>query len=329
VDKGRECRVQNEHDQAGGCSLVQRSSGGSSLARGCGCGSSLVPRYSGGSSLARGCGCGSSLDKGQQLDAVIPPLAAASAAAAKRRMLPSRGGGQQKVHRPWALSEVEALVAGVAQYGRGQWADIKSLKTEGVGVSLCARSAVDLKDKWRNVLRIAMQSAPHKRREATDLPLHLLVRVRQLALQKGVPRHEGDGGENDSNDGGDSYQDSGGDGDCRRDCDIGTGNDSEDARGADEDGGAGETGVCTGGGGEVSRSGGGASKGARRSTHHSPWTLGESQALVDAVARGGGCRWTVITRLRVPALSRRTAMDLKVRPSPHTQIPPLHHWMNP
>ena len=63
-------------------------------------------------------------------DLIVPDSAlycAASAAAAKRRMLPSRGGGQQKVHRPWTLPEVEALVEGVAHYGRGQWADIKSL----------------------------------------------------------------------------------------------------------------------------------------------------------------------------------------------------------
>ena len=53
---------------------------------------------------------------------IVPETAmyhAASAAAAKRRMLPSRGGGRQKVHRPWTLPEVEALVEGVGHYGRG------------------------------------------------------------------------------------------------------------------------------------------------------------------------------------------------------------------
>ena len=39
-------------------------------------------------------------------------------------MLPSRGGGRQKVHRPWTLPEVEALVEGVAHYG-GAAAQVK------------------------------------------------------------------------------------------------------------------------------------------------------------------------------------------------------------
>ena len=54
------------------------------------------------------------------------------AEAARRRMLPSRGGGKQKMHRPWSLPEVQALVDGVARFGRGQWADIKALEEGGV-----------------------------------------------------------------------------------------------------------------------------------------------------------------------------------------------------
>lgn len=181
--------------------------------------------------------------------------AAAAAAAAKRRLLPSRGGGRQKVHRPWSLPEVEALVEGVAHYGRGQWADIKSLEQGGVSQTLSTRSAVDLKDKWRNLLRIAMLPVLYKRREAAEIPPTLLARVRELAAQKGSPRAGG-----------------------RRE-------------GAAMDGAA--------------------PKGARRSKHHSPWTLAESQALVDGVAECGGCRWTVIKKLGLAAIERRTAMDLK------------------
>ena len=49
----------------------------------------------------------------------------------------------------------------------------------------------------------------------------------------------------------------------------------------------------------------------RRSKHHSPWTLTESKALVDGVDTAGGCRWTVIKKLGLESLERRTAMDLK------------------
>ena len=44
---------------------------------------------------------------------------------------------------------------GVEQCGGGKWADIKKL---GYDV-IAARSAVDLKDKWRNLMRVAI--LPH------------------------------------------------------------------------------------------------------------------------------------------------------------------------
>ena len=202
--------------------------------------------------------------------AIVPDTAmynAASAAAAKRRMLPSRGGGRQKVHRPWTPPEVEALVEGVAHYGRGQWADIKSLQANGVAAALASRSAVDLKDKWRNLLRIAMLPVLYKRREATEVPAATLARVRELAAQKGAPPGGARAGEPEV--AGSSP----------------AGDDSSPAAAVP--------------------------KGARRSKHHSPWTLTESEALVDGVARCAGCRWTVIKKLGLENLERRTAMDLK------------------
>ena len=203
---------------------------------------------------------------------VVPDTAmynAASAAAAKRRLLPSRGGGWQKVHRPWTHPEVVALVRGVAHYGRGQWADIKSLSLHGVSAALESRSAVDLKDKWRNLLRIAMLPVLYKRREATEVPPELLQRVRELAAAKNGNGGGGaiEGALNVSGDKGDSP--------------------SSHTQQAS------------------------ALKGARRSKHHSPWTLTESEALVDGVAKCAGCRWTVIKKLGLTDLERRTAMDLK------------------
>ena len=161
---------------------------------------------------------------------------AASCAAAKRRLLPSRGGGTQKVHRPWTPLEVEALVEGVSHYGRGQWADIKSLTKLGVNKALELRSAVDLKDKWRNILRIAMLPVLYKRREAAEVPFGTLQRVREIAAAK----HPQPGGCGNAGAGAAAASDT--------DCDSAN---------------------------PVSQPT--LTKGQRRSKHHSPWTLGESE----------------------------------------------------
>ncbi len=51
-----------------------------------------------------------------------------------------------------SIEETEALVVGVERCGGGKWADIKKL-----GFPIIAqRSAVDLKDKWRNLMRVAL-----------------------------------------------------------------------------------------------------------------------------------------------------------------------------
>ena len=49
--------------------------------------------------------------------------------------------------------ETEALIEGVRLVGVGKWAEIKKLPLPGVAGMLLARSAVDLKDKWRNLVR--------------------------------------------------------------------------------------------------------------------------------------------------------------------------------
>jgi hypothetical protein len=82
------------------------------------------------------------------------------------------------------LEEAVALVDGVAKCGGGKWADIKKLGYQAIE----HRTAVDLKDKWRNLLRIAMlphqplKTAGDKKRE---IPADLLTRVRDLASKQG------------------------------------------------------------------------------------------------------------------------------------------------
>ena len=46
-----------------------------------------------------------------------------------------------------SVEETEALVSGVESCGGGKWADIKKLGLQAIE----KRSAVDLKDKWRNL----------------------------------------------------------------------------------------------------------------------------------------------------------------------------------
>ena len=62
----------------------------------------------------------------------------------------SFGAAGRKVHNPWSVEETEALVRGVEARGGGRWADIKKLGLP----ELEGRSAVDLKDKWRNLARL-------------------------------------------------------------------------------------------------------------------------------------------------------------------------------
>ncbi|CAK9165981.1 unnamed protein product, partial [Ilex paraguariensis] len=56
---------------------------------------------------------------------------------------------RRKHHLVWSLPEVLKLVEGVSKYGVGRWTEIKRLLFS----SSAHRTSVDLKDKWRNLLR--------------------------------------------------------------------------------------------------------------------------------------------------------------------------------
>ncbi|KAM1801022.1 hypothetical protein FF1_032477 [Malus domestica] len=49
----------------------------------------------------------------------------------------------------WTASEVTTLVDSISQYGVGQWTDIKRL----LFASSPYCTPLDLRDKWRNILR--------------------------------------------------------------------------------------------------------------------------------------------------------------------------------
>ena len=216
--------------------------------------------------------------------AVVVTLPASNARGVKTATAAAAAGAKPKAHRPWTLDEVKALVRGVSHYGRGQWADIKALRADGVSEALINRSAVDLKDKWRNLLRVAMLPALYKRREVNGVPLEILEQVRVLASSKPTPAVA----------------------EARNGAAKG-----QENRGVNMSAHSVNAAFKAAPAVKVENGATANVKGARRSKHHSPWTLIESQALVDGVEQCGGCRWTIIKKKDDPALERRTAMDLK------------------
>lgn len=103
----------------------------------------------------------------------------------------ANGGMRRKHHRPWTLSEVVKLVEGVARYGAGRWSEIKRV----LFASYSYRTSVDLKDKWRNLLRASFAQLPadkgvdnSRKHSSFPIPASVLVRVRELAeMQAQVP----------------------------------------------------------------------------------------------------------------------------------------------
>ncbi|XP_055825678.1 uncharacterized protein LOC129894159 isoform X2 [Solanum dulcamara] len=99
-----------------------------------------------------------------------------------------KGGTRRKHHRPWTINEVVKLVEGVARYGAGRWSEIKR-----VAFASCPyRTSVDLKDKWRNLLKASFVQLPaekgilNSRKQASvPIPAPILSRVRELADMQG------------------------------------------------------------------------------------------------------------------------------------------------
>ncbi|XWS59661.1 hypothetical protein CRYUN_Cryun08bG0140900 [Craigia yunnanensis] len=98
---------------------------------------------------------------------------------------------RRKHQRMWTLAEVIKLVDGIAQYGVGRWTDIKRL----LFASSAYRTPVDLRDKWRNLLR-SSSAHKHNRREVENnlkhavrpLPKPVVCHIRELATIHPYPR---------------------------------------------------------------------------------------------------------------------------------------------
>ncbi|KAK1375909.1 Telomere repeat-binding protein 6 [Heracleum sosnowskyi] len=98
------------------------------------------------------------------------------------------GGMRRKHHRIWTLNEVVKLVEGVARYGVGRWSEIKRV----FFASHSHRTSVDLKDKWRNLLRASFAQLPadkgvdnSRKNASVPIPAPILARVRELAEVEG------------------------------------------------------------------------------------------------------------------------------------------------
>jgi len=93
----------------------------------------------------------------------------------------------KKKHNPWTVLESVSLINGVEEMGLGKWADIKRAPEFEEIFDL--RSTVDLKDKWRNLTRLAkLPVAKLEEKVAKDLsrtgesiPLESYMQIRRLA----------------------------------------------------------------------------------------------------------------------------------------------------
>lgn len=102
-----------------------------------------------------------------------------------------KGDDRRKHQRMWTLSEVIKLVDGISHYGVGRWTDIKRL------LFSCSdyRTPIDLRDKWRNLLRASHSWLQSEREDeqkhnqpSRPLPKSVLHRVSELASIYPYPR---------------------------------------------------------------------------------------------------------------------------------------------
>ncbi|CAA0836512.1 TRF-like 8 [Striga hermonthica] len=98
--------------------------------------------------------------------------------------------GRRKHHRLWTIAEVKKLIDGVSEYGVGRWSRIKKLSFSASD----HRTSVDLKDKWRNLLKASRMQLGNQKGETKrnmpwrPLPKSILRRVCELANMYPYPK---------------------------------------------------------------------------------------------------------------------------------------------
>ncbi|GAB4833631.1 hypothetical protein Ancab_031878 [Ancistrocladus abbreviatus] len=101
------------------------------------------------------------------------------------------GVDRRKHNKLWSLSEVVKLVDGISQFGVGKWTAIR----RAFFSSSSYRTSLDIRDKWRNLLRSSCSQLKSKREDeqtrkngSHHLPKSLLQRVIELASVHPYPR---------------------------------------------------------------------------------------------------------------------------------------------
>ncbi|KAL9674956.1 hypothetical protein QQ045_003155 [Rhodiola kirilowii] len=100
----------------------------------------------------------------------------------------TRDKSGRKHNRYWSEYEIAKLIEGVAEYGVGRWTEIK----KGLFPPTTRRTSVDLKDKWRNLLKACssqLQSkAEGKRISHQQVPQSVLRQVKELSMMHPYPK---------------------------------------------------------------------------------------------------------------------------------------------
>ncbi|KAL6842415.1 hypothetical protein ACP4OV_027842 [Aristida adscensionis] len=92
----------------------------------------------------------------------------------------TREYAKRKNNEHWTGEEVKSLVKGISKYGVGQWTKVHSKY-----FSSSVRTAVNLKDKWRNLLTTYTSNKKEKQARYILLPLEepLIAQIRKLAAK--------------------------------------------------------------------------------------------------------------------------------------------------
>ncbi|KAG0451924.1 hypothetical protein HPP92_025935 [Vanilla planifolia] len=93
---------------------------------------------------------------------------------------------RRKHHKQWTTSEIVKLVDGVSCYGVGRWTEIKRLLFS----TSTHRTTVDLKDKWRNLLKSCIAYCKTKNLKNAPVPQYIMRRVRELSVIHPYPRNQ-------------------------------------------------------------------------------------------------------------------------------------------